>query len=413
MNIVILCHYFWPEPCAPAARLKEMAETWCDEGHHVSVVTNFPNHPTGVIPEEYSGKSFMEEELGKIRILRCKTYATPNRGIIKKTFGHLYFAYKAVRQATKLLKGTDIIVFSSPPLFTGIAAWYMSKKLKCEYIIEVRDLWPAIFVELGVLKNRILIKILEIFELFLYKKSTKVIALTNSFAEDIISRNTPREKVDVIPNGVDLKTFCPSDEKPTELIAELGVKDKFVALYLGTHGISQNLFTLIDVADILKKKGHEDIEIMFVGEGADKNKLMKIAAEKNLDNIRFLPAQPKEKVIEFYRMAGVCMVPLKDIPLFTTFIPSKMFEIMGAEKPLIASVAGEAADILAKSDGGAVICHPDNSQEIADAIIDLKKHPEKCEEIRKKGRIFAAANYDRKMLAKKYVGIMEKEVAKK
>lgn len=413
MNIVVLCHYFWPEPCAPAARLKEMVETWCDEGHKVSVVTNFPNHPTGVIPEAYAGKSFMEEEYGKIKIYRCKTYATPNRGIIKKTMGHFIFTFNAIRQTTKLLKGTDVIVFSSPPLFSGIAAWYMSKRLKCKYVIEVRDLWPAIFVELGVLKNKILIKMFEIFELFLYKKSAKVIALTNSFAEDIASRKIPESKIDVIPNGVDLNIFSPSDNKPVELIKSLGLDGKFIVLYLGTHGISQNLMSIMDVANILKNKDCNDIVLLFVGEGADKQKLIDDAEKRKLDNVMFIPAQAKEKVVDFYHMADVCLVPLKDIPLFKTFIPSKMFEIMGAGKTLIASVAGEAAEILEKSKGGAVICSPDDSSEIAEAIIDLKDDPEKRKVTQKKGRKFVEKYYSRKMLAEKYSKILKEIVETK
>jgi len=212
MNIVIISHYFYPEICAPSARLKEMADVWVSEGHRVSVITNFPNHPTGIIHPEYRGRKFMIEQINGVEIIRCKTLATPNKGFLKKVIGHLIFMVNSIAQGIKHLKEPDVIVASSPTLFCVVSAWYASRKLKCPYIFEVRDLWPAIFVDLGTLKNPVVIKMLEALELFLYRKSAAVVTVTQSFAQDIIKRGIDKNKVFFIPNGVDLTRFYPDPE---------------------------------------------------------------------------------------------------------------------------------------------------------------------------------------------------------
>jgi len=398
-----MCHYFYPELGAPSARLKEMSDSWIRAGHKVTVVTNFPNHPTGIIYPGYIQKSFMEDMIDGIRVLRCKTYATPNSGIIKKTLSHLMFAFFAPLQTSKFVKDSDIIIISSPPLFSGIGTWILSKRIRCPYIIEVRDIWPAIFVELGILKNKLAIKILETLELFLYKQSIHVVTVTQSFADDIHKRGIHREKLSFIPNGVDLTRFSPGPKSELKL-KEFHVKGKFVVLYLGTHGISQALSSIIDTANILKDEN--DVHFLFVGEGADKMKIISKAEDLNLKNVSFFSGQAKDQVLEIYRCADVCLVPLKNIPLFKTFIPSKMFEVMATGIPLIAAVEGEARKILQRSEGGAILVQPENSVELAEKILHLKNNPEIKNEMTQKGRIFVEKEFNRELLAEKYLQII-------
>jgi len=185
VKIAVVTHYFWPEMSAPSARLLEMGRAWATEGHEVSVVTNFPNHPTGVVPEAYRGRPFLIETHEGLRIVRCRTYATPNRGMAKRTLGHLVFMTQAVLQGTPAIRGSDVIVASSPTLFSVVAAWIMSWRLGVPFVFEVRDLWPAIFVDLGVFRNRLLIRGLESLEMFLYRRSRAVVTVTEGFARHI------------------------------------------------------------------------------------------------------------------------------------------------------------------------------------------------------------------------------------
>lgn len=400
MKIALISHYYPPETGAPQARLSEMADTWQKEGHPVTVITGFPNHPTGIIPDTYKAKQFQEETLNGIKVIRCRTYATPNSGFLKKIIGHLFFMCTAVIQGAKYVKGNDIIIVSSPTFFSVISAYIISRRYHIPYVFEVRDLWPAIFKDLGVLKNPIILGILEKLELFLYKKAKYVVPVTHSFAKDIISRGIPKEKVFTITNGVTTSQFSPK-EKNSDLLKEHRLEDKFVVLYIGAHGISQGLPAFVDVANTLQKS-HPNIHFLFVGEGADKKRLMEKAQQYTLTNMTFLPNQPKEKVSDFYASMDIGLVPLRNIPLFKTFIPSKMFEMMAMEKPIIASLEGEAADILEASKG-ALICPPENAQAITSAILKLYASEELRNTLRKNARSFVLKYYDREQLAKNYL----------
>ena len=188
MRIAVLSHYFWPEPGAPSARLVELGREWVGRGHEVTIVTNFPNHPTGIVPEAYRGRSFMVEHTQGLRVIRCRTFATPNRGFAKRTLGHLMFMVQSVRQATPHLRGCDVLVASSPTLFSVAAALAISRRVGAPYVFEVRDLWPAIFVELGVIRSRAVIRALEWLELALYRRACAVVTVTRAFADDIARR---------------------------------------------------------------------------------------------------------------------------------------------------------------------------------------------------------------------------------
>ncbi len=402
MKICIVCHYFWPEIAAPSARLKEMAECWIAAGHEVTVVTNFPNHPTGEIHPGYRGKNFLEERVDGIRILRCRTYATPNTGILKKTLGHLVFALNVTRQAARHLAGTDIILVSSPTLFSAVGALRLSRRLGCPYVLEVRDLWPAIFVELGVLENPLLIRILEKLELFLYDRSRRVVTVTQAFADDIAARGIAKEKLAVIRNGVDLARFEPG-EKSAAVAREFGVEGRFVVLYIGAHGIAHGLGAVLEAARLLEHE--QDIHFLFVGEGAEKQALVDRARERKLPNVSFHPALPRDRVPDLYRLADICLVPLRNIPLFRTFIPSKMFEIMGTGRPIVAAVEGEAAEILTES-RAARITPPEDAGAMAAAILELEKDPAARDELARNGREFVSKHYDRRELARRYLEIL-------
>ena len=405
MNITIISHYFYPEIGAPSARLKEMADAWVSEGHQVSVITNFPNHPTGIIHPGYKGQKFMIEWIEGLKIIRCRTFATPNAGFLKKIISHLIFMFNSVAQGIKHVKKSDVIIASSPTLFCVVSAWFISRRQKVPYIFEVRDLWPAIFVELGTLKNSIIINILEKLELFLYHKSAAVVTVTQSFAQNIITRGIDNNKVHFIPNGVDLTRFYPDQECGSLLRKQLFLQDKFIMLYIGAHGISHGLSSILAAAKLLYKQ--KNIHFLFVGEGAEKDKLLKLARDMQLKNITFLSGQPKNEMRSFYNLADACLVPLRNIPLFNTFIPSKIFEIMGCGRPILASLKGEAANILQQS-GGAIIVPPENSNKIAKGILTLVHDNERCSLMGTEGRNFVSQNYDRTMLAKKYLKVMEK-----
>jgi glycosyltransferase involved in cell wall biosynthesis len=403
MKIAVVCHYFWPEICAPSARLLEMGRAWARAGHEVSVVTNFPNHPTGIVPEAYRGRSFMVEEHQGIRVIRCRTYATPNRGFLKKVAGHLFFMVQSVLQATPLLRGVDVIVASSPTLFAVVAAWVLSWRLGARFVFEVRDLWPAIFVELGIIRSPWIIRALEALELFLYHRSGAVVVVTRGFGHQIEGRGIDPAKIHFVPNGVDLELFQPGPPDP-RLLADLGLSGKAVILYCGAHGISHALGRILDVA--WRRRDDDRLHFLFVGEGAEKDRLVADARARGLTNVSFLPGVEREKVPSLYRSADVCLVPLRAVQVFRTFIPSKMFEILACGRPIVASVEGEAGEILEAS-GAALVVPPEDVTAISEALTRLADDPQLAARLAARGRPFVATSYDRRALAERYLRVLE------
>jgi glycosyltransferase involved in cell wall biosynthesis len=402
LRIALVSHYFWPELGAPSARLLEMGRAWAALGHQVTVVTNFPNHPTGVIPMAYRGRSFAVEDVQGMRVLRCRTYATPNRGFARRTLGHLVFMVQALLQATPHLRGSDVVIVSSPTLFSVVAAWLIALRVRAPYVFEVRDLWPAIFVELGVIQSRFAIACLEQLELFLYRRASAVVTVTRAFADYIARRGIAPGKLHVIPNGVDLAAFQPGPADP-QLREKLARGAALLALYCGAHGISHALGRVLAAAERLR--GDARIRIAFVGEGAEKEALLARARELGLENVGFHDSVPREEVAALYRSADVCLVPLRAVPLFRSFIPSKMFEILACGRPVLASLEGEAAEILRES-GAAVVVAPEDADALAAALGRLASEPELRQELAARGRPYVAERFDRQALARRYLEVL-------
>jgi glycosyltransferase involved in cell wall biosynthesis len=402
MKIVVICHYFPPEIGAPSARLYEMSKRWVELGNEVHVVTCFPNHPTGIIPDEYKGLKYKLENMDGIHVHRNYVYATPNKGFIKKTLGHLSFMFSSVFFSMKKIDKPDVIITSSPTFFSIFSGYWYSLRKKADFVLEIRDLWPAAMIELGVMKEGFVTKVLEKMELFFYRKSKKLIMVTQSFKENVVNRGISGDKVHVVTNGVNQDLFYPK-EKNQELVNKYNLQDKFVISYVGAHGISQNLSTILEVAK--KLRTYKYIEFVFVGEGAEKNKLKQIVREEELTNVQFIDAQPKEAIAEFYNSSDLCLIPLKNIELFKTFIPSKMFEIMACGVPIVASLEGEAAQILEDSKA-ALVVQPDNPNEIAVAIEELMNDKEKYSQMKANGPKFVEKNYSRNKLAERYLELI-------
>ncbi|MEA4968062.1 MAG: glycosyltransferase family 4 protein, partial [Bacteroidaceae bacterium] len=345
---------------------------------------------------------YKHEMMNGIHVHRNYVYATSNKGFVKKTLGHISFMISSVVISMRKIKNPDVIITSSPTFFSIFSGYLYSLIKNAPFVLEIRDLWPAAMIELGVMKEGFITQILEKMELFFYRKCKILIMVTRSFKDNVINRGIDGEKVHVITNGVNQELFYPI-EKNSSLIEKYNLKDKFIISYVGAHGISQNLSTILKVAKALNNE--KDIQFLFIGEGAEKNKLKEISQKEDITNVKFIDSQPKEMIPEFYNTSDVCLIPLKKIELFKTFIPSKMFEIMACGIPIVASLEGEAADILNDSKS-ALVVEPDNPEKIKQAILKLKADKALYNQFKKNGPIFVEENYSRKKLAEKYLEIM-------
>jgi len=403
MRILIVCHYFPPEVGAPQARVSELARFWTEAGDDVTVLTGMPNHPTGIVPERYRGKLRLVERGDGYRVVRTWLYATPNEGVVKKTLGHVTFMLSSVLLGARPSGSADVVLVSSPTFFSIFSAWLLARIKRARFVIEVRDLWPAIFVELGVLKNRHLIRVLENLELSAYRAADAVVTVSEGFRVNIVGRSIPSSKVHTIRNGVALDRFGHVSAADRESArAELGAKeDDTLVLYLGAHGISHGLTSIADAAAKLRSA---PIHFAFVGDGAAKPSLLKRIKELDLRNATTLPSVPSARVPALLAAADVCLVPLRDVDLFTTFIPSKMFEYFAAGKPVVAALRGEAADIVRAA--GAIVVEPEDSGAIAAAVELLAQHPDNRRQMGSQARRYVEAHYDRRILAQRYREIL-------
>jgi glycosyltransferase involved in cell wall biosynthesis len=407
VRIAYFCQYFVPESAAPAARVSELAQAWTDAGHEVTVVTGLPNHPTGIVPEEYRGVVFRREKLGRVDVWRNWLYATPNEGFVKKTLSHLSFMLSTLFLSVPRLRGHDILIVSSPSFFVAVTVCLAHWIWRVPYVFEVRDLWPGVFIELGVLRNRTLIRLLEGLEMFLYRRAAKVVVVTESFKDILVKRGLPPESVGVITNGVDTERFRPDPVGADSLRKEHQFADAFVVLYIGAHGISHALSCILDVAQQFEPG--RNVRFVFVGAGAEKQKLIAKAAAMKLTNVTFLPSQPRDAVAAWYCAADAVLVPLRNISLFETFIPSKLFEILACERPIVGSVRGEARQILERSQG-ALVVDPEDANGIAGAVARLKDDPALASRLARVGRAFVLAEYDRRVLAQRYAGMLRESL---
>ena len=402
MRIVIVTHYFPPEIGAPQARLSDLARMWAEAGHDVHVLTGMPNHPTGVVPDEYRGRFRCSERVDGYRVTRCWLYATPNEGIVKKTLGHLSFMVSSVVLGFRGIGRPDVIVVSSPTFFSIGSAWLLARLKRSRLVVEIRDLWPAIFVELGVLTNRQAIAVLERLELAAYRASDAIVVVSEGFREHIAARGISSAKIHTIRNGVDIDRFLVADQPDQQWRAKLGAGDDLLVLYIGAHGISQGLSTVVEAAALLTDR---PIHLALVGEGADKPRVLGRIRELAVQNVTNHPGVPRDEVQAVLSAADICLVPLRDVPLFTTFIPSKIFELLAAGKVIVASVAGESAEILREA--GAVVVAPEDPAALAGALRNLANDPARRREMSIQGRSYVEKNFDRRVLAQRYEEVLD------
>jgi glycosyltransferase involved in cell wall biosynthesis len=405
VRIAYLCHYFVPEPAAPAARVHEFARAWVRAGHSVSVVTAFPNHPTGRIPPAYRGRLWSTEWLDGIRVLRCWLYAVANRGIGRRGLEHLSFMLTAVLFGLPRLGAVDVVVASSPTLFSALSAWLIARLKRVPFVLEVRDLWPEAIVGLGLIRPGPAVRALEALAVFLYRQAARVVLVTEAFADRLVAQGIPRSKLSVIPNGADTHLFSPELDGNATRDA-LGLDGRFVVAYVGSHGLSHGLGAVLDAA-----AAQPEVTFLMVGDGADRDRLLVECERRHLANVVMRTSVEKDAVPGLYAAADVCLVPLRDVPIFESFVPSKLFEVLAAGRPVIGAVRGEARQILERS-GGALLVEPERGDQLAQAVERLRADASLRVELGRKGRAFAEQHYDRDALAARYLDLLHDVVGR-
>jgi glycosyltransferase involved in cell wall biosynthesis len=403
VHILFLTDNFPPEVNAPASRTYEHSREWVRQGARVTVITCAPNFPRGRVFDGYRNSLWQTSELDGIRVIRVWSYVTSNEGFVKRILDYLSFMFTAT-VAALFVRKVDVIVGTSPQFFTACAASAVGLMKRRPWVFELRDLWPESIKAVGVMKDSAAIRLLERIEVFLYRHAARIVAVTRSFKDTLMLRGIAGDKIDIITNGVDLANFHPLP-KDELLTRQLGLEGCFVAGYIGTHGMAHGLETLLDAALMLQERPDaHDVRILFLGHGAEKDKLVKRSHRLGLRNVLFLDSVSKSEVARYWSLLDVSVIHLRKTELFGSVIPSKLFECMGMGIPVLHGVQGESAEIVRQSGVGETF-EPGNAPQLVDSLMRLKSEPERHAAYRAQGPI-AAREYNRKDLALRMLAVL-------
>lgn len=395
MKLLFLSDNFPPEVNAPASRTFDHCKEWVKRGDEVTIITCAPNFPNGKVYDGYKNKLWQSEIMEGIRVIRVWSYIVANKGFLKRTLD--FISYSVSSFFAGLFVSADVIIATSPQFFTALSGRTLSFFKRTPWIMEVRDLWPESIKTVGAMKDNAFIRYFEWEEKKCYKSAQRIIVVTDSFKEILQNRGISANKIHVIKNGVDRNLFSLAQEKNADILAELGLHGKTIVGYIGTHGMAHKLDFILKCAETLQQKGTNH-HFLFIGNGAEKENLLSIVTERNLKNVTMLDSVPKTAVRDYLSILDVCLINLKKSNLFTTVIPSKIFENAAMEVPILMGVEGEAKQIVESYNAG-VCFDPENEEDF------LKKLNEICEPSKriecKKGCRALAKDFDRTNLALK------------
>lgn len=400
MKILFISDNFPPEGNAPATRLHEHAIRWVRAGHVVTVITGAPNFPEGKLFPGYRNNWYSVEYIDGVRVVRVKTYITANQGFLRRTLDYISFMISSFFVGL-FQPRPDLVVATSPQFFCAIGGWALARVRRLPFVFELRDLWPASIEAVGAIGSSRVLRWLERIELFLYRSADAVVAVTESFKADLVRRGIAPEKIHVVINGVDLDKYEPRS-RDWDLEREYNLQDRFVAGYIGTHGLAHALPSVLAAARILRDR--DDIVFIFAGSGADRERVEKIVSDEKLTNVRLISRQPKEMMPRLWSVCDLTLVPLKDNPVFSTVIPSKIFESMGMGIPILISIPkGEAVGLVVDSFSGVYI-PPENPKLLAAQILKLASDKSQMDFLRTNARD-AAFRFSRDALSLKMLDI--------
>ena len=403
MRILLLSHYFPPEVNAPANRSFEHARTWVRAGHEVSVITCAPNHPGGRLFPGYRNRFRQEEERDGVRVIRVWTYLTPNAGFARRIANYLVFALLGGLAALRVQR-PDVVIATSPQFFCGLAGAVAARLRRLPFVLEVRDLWPESIVALGQLRLRAAIRALEALETALYRSARGVVVNSRSFIPHIAARGVPEERIELVENGIDPALFHPRPRDP-KLASRFGLDEGFAVAYLGTLGMAHGLRTVLDTAERLRD---EPFHFLLIGDGAEREGLEREILGRGLRQVRILGLRPREEIPRWIATADALLVLLRDLPVFRTVIPSKIFEFLAQERPVVlAAPEGEATRLVGEAKA-ALVVPPEDPEALARALRRLREDPTTAAALARAGGELVRSRFLREDLAMRMLRFVER-----
>lgn len=391
MRILYITQYFPPEIGAGASRSSAMVKTLCQHLHKVTILSEIPSYPTGIVPSKYRRRLWVHEKQKNLDIIRVWSIPVDYRSFFTRMLNYFSFMICGTF-STLFFPDYDIIYTTSPPPSTGIIAYIFNSLRGGKLVFEVRDLWPEAAITIGNLKNPLFKKLALLWENFMYRKSHKIVALSNGISENLVKKGISQDKISVIPNGADIKDCNPLD--CIKLRKKLHLEDKFVVIFAGLFGLISKIEILIEVAKELQTE--KNIQFLFLGEGIKKQDMVTKVKRYGLGNVLFIPPLTEEEMSLYLSISDVGIAMFHKDDFWKWRIPAKIFNYMGCGIPVILSGKGESADIIRKIEAGIVV-EPENIRLLCKAILTLFKDRNMAQELGKNGKHYVT-HYCSKLL---------------
>lgn len=413
MNILLLHQYFLEEDDPGGSRWNELTRVWINEGNNVSVIAGMMHYNGKEKKEEYKGKYFVSKKQGEVNVMRCHVSEAYNKNFIGRLWGYFSFMFSSLYAGLFKIRGNfDVVLVTSPPLFVGVSGYLIALFKRKPFIFEVRDLWPESAVATGVLTNKLVINIAYKVEQFIYKKARLINVLTPAFYNTLIEKNgISKDKLIQISNAAD---FSLSDSllntfDRDEFRIKHNLNNRFVITYVGAHGVANCLEQILDAGEALK-----DTNVLFllIGQGMEKDKLIKMANHRNITNVRFLDSVPKKDVFCYILASELGASVLKKVDTFKTVYSNKTFDYMACKKPILMAIDGVSRKLVEDAQAGTYV-EPENTQEYSRIIRQYMVNPERLKTEGESGYKYAKENFDREVLAKKYLTYICRLLSKK
>ncbi len=403
IKAVIICQYYPPEQAPIGVMLKELAEDLAKDGHRVTVITGFPNHPLGKIFPGYNRKLFSNSVEGGVKVTRCWLHVSPKKTVFNRLLNFISFGISSF-WAVLFFEKPDLILAVSPPLSNGITAMLLKGIKNCRYIFNVQDIYPDAAVNAGVVRDSRLISIFQKLELSIYRQARKVTVISEGFKENLALKGVPSGKIDIIYNWIDASEIAPQPRE-NDFSLKQGLKDKFVVLYSGTIGVVSGAEIMLECAQSLKD--HPGIIFLMVGEGVVKDRIKAEAQYRGLDNIRMLPFQPREILSQVLSSADLTVLTLQK-NRGKSSVPSKVLGYMAAARPVAASLDADSDTARFINLAGCGICVPaGDAKGLTGTILSLYNDPAHRHRLGQNGREFLLKYCDRKTATHRYQQLIE------
>ena len=413
MKILLLHQYFLEEDDSGGSRWNEMAKVWTDAGNEVTVLAGMMHANGSEKKPEYKKKHFIQKQQGKIKVWRCHVSESYNKSFAGRLWGYFSFMFSSMWAGLFKTKDKfDVVVVTSPPLFVGLSGYVISVFKRIPFVFEVRDLWPESAIDTGVLTNKLIIKIAFLFEKFIYKMAKLINVLTPAFYNTLKDiKHVPKEKLIMIPNASD---FSLSEEllqhfDREEFRKQMDLDGKFVITYVGAHGVANHLQQVLEAG---KKLEDTNLLFLLIGQGMEKEKLKKMATEMKINNVRFIDSVPKKEVFKYILASEMGASVLKKVDAFKTVYSNKTFDYMSCKKPVLMAIDGVSRQLVEDAHCG-VYVEPENIEEFNKNIRLYLNDKERLQREGENGYKYAKINYDRNVLAKKYLQEIKEKALKK